>query len=108
MRRAAVTAHSAKSSFTGGRSDDDGERPQTATSSDIRRRKTDPLQSIRDSLFGGKKKVTKDAGEASGSRPSSRGTDYHFHDGPLHGANFGSEDECEATQCYAEEFLLKC
>lgn len=99
MRRAPATAHSAKSSFSVGRSDD-GSRPRTATSGDMRRRKTDPLQSIRDSLFGGKRRVIRDMTEASSSRPTSRGADFTFPDAPAPAARFGSEDECkEANHC---------
>lgn len=94
MRRAPATSHSSKPSFSTGRIDDDASRPTTATSSDIRRRKTDPLQSIRDSLFGVKKKPAREWGDASSSRPPSKGTDSLPHDVSVDPGSFRSEDEC--------------
>lgn len=96
MRRAPATSHSAKSSLSAGRPDSDAPRPATSSSSGMRRRKTDPLQSIRDSIFGGKKKASQDALDASSSRPPSRGNEHLFQNDSANAQNFGSGEECES------------
>lgn len=103
MRRVPATSHSSRPSFSMGRSGDDGDRPGTATSSETRRRKTDPLQSIRDSLFGGKKKPSKEWADAAwSSRPPSRGLEMNVAvEAPVHPTSFRTEEECTILHALA-------
>lgn len=100
MRRGVASSHAAKSSFSGIRVEGDVIRPTTAASGEMRRRKTDPLQSIRDSIFGGKKKG---AADGSSSRPGSRGTETLPHDLTPLPSSFSSEEECEDGCCLRDK-----
>jgi hypothetical protein len=63
----------------------------TAMSGETRRRKTEPLESIRNSIFGGRKKSDAREPSFSGGPPSSRGNN-EFNRPRSH---FRNEDDCE-------------
>ena len=72
-------------------------RPSTSLSIEsMRRRKTDPLETIRNSIFGGRKsKEREDSNASGGARPSSRNgesSDAMLSNSREH---FRSEDDCK-------------
>lgn len=98
MRRAPAISHSTKASFSA-RVDDIASRPGTSASAESRRRKTEPLQSIRDSIFGGKKKAAaaRERAESVTSRPSSRGAQVVLGATAPRPNQFRSEEDCESS-----------
>ena len=95
MRRAPATSHSTNPSFSG-RVDDTAYRPSTASSSESGRRRAETLQSLRDSIFGGKKKVApaRDRAGSLASRPSSRGTHAGTNNANMRPYQYRTEDDC--------------
>lgn len=93
MRRATATSHTPKSSLSSVRLGEEAVRPTPANTTESRRRKTDPLQSIRDSIFGGKKKPSRDATDAPSSRPGSSGAAQVQHADRF----FDTEEDCKRS-----------